>query len=193
MAVGVPLAHVVAPWAISRLLPRHGWETGGPRIWNVVGLMPIVLGIAGLVWIIVTAFVQTPRRLELRLVPAFLLTRGPYAFSRNPMYVSELTLWLGWAVFYGSAGVLIGLVVFFAVLVAGARFEERLLKAHFGEAFARTGTGFRDGLDRDLNANPTGHSREAGGRAPQWTSITHFGCSRWPAFSCCFRSACITG
>ena len=133
-AVGVPLGHGVAPWAISRLSPRYGWETGGPGIWNVVALMPIVLGIAGLIWIMVTAFGQAPERMEL-LRPSFLLTRGPYAYSRNPMYASELALWLGWAVFYGSAGVLIGLVVFFAVLVAGVRYEERVLAARFGEVY----------------------------------------------------------
>ena len=149
-AVGVPLGHGVAPWAISRLSTRYGWETGGPGTWNVVGLMPIVFGIAGLIWIMVTAFKQTPGRLELRLVPAFLLTRGPYAFSRNPMYVSELTLWRGWAVFYGRAGVLIGLVVFFAVLVAGARYEERLLEARFGEAYRA----YRSRVPRWLGPRP---------------------------------------
>jgi hypothetical protein len=41
------------------------------------------------------------------------------AASRNPMYVSELALWLGWAVFYGSVGVSIGLMILFAVLVPG--------------------------------------------------------------------------
>jgi protein-S-isoprenylcysteine O-methyltransferase Ste14 len=134
-AVGVPLGHVVAPWAISRLSPRYGWETSGPGIWNVTGLMPIATGIAGLIWTMVTAFGQAPERMELSRLPSFLLTRGPYAYSRNPMYASELVLWLGWAVFYGSAGVLIGLVVFFAVLVAAARYEERLLAARFGEVY----------------------------------------------------------
>jgi len=133
-AVGVPLAHGVAPWAISLLSPRYGWEPIGPGIWNFVGLIPIALGIAGLAWTMVAAFVQTPNRVELRL-PAFLLTQGPYAYSRNPMYDSELALWLGWAVFYGSVGVLIGFVILFAVLVPGVRYEERVLDARFGDAY----------------------------------------------------------
>lgn len=37
------------------------------------------------------------------------------------MYVSELALWLGWVVFYGNVGVLIGFVILFAVLLPGAR------------------------------------------------------------------------
>ena len=96
--------------------------------------MPIALGIAGLIWIMMVAFVETPDRIELPL-PTFLLTRGPYAYSRNPMYVSELTLWLGWAVFYGSVGVLIGFVILFAVLVPAVRYEERVLEARFGNAY----------------------------------------------------------
>ena len=125
-AVGVPLGHGVGPWAISLLSPRYGWATSGPGIWNSLGLMPIALGIAGLFWIMMVAFVESPKRIELRQA-AFLVTRGPYACSRNPMYVSELALWLGWAVFYGNVSVLIGFVILFAVLVPGARYEERVL------------------------------------------------------------------
>lgn len=133
-AVGVPLAHSVAPWAISLLSARRGWDTNGPGIWNLVGLLPIALGIAGLVWIAVAAFARAPQRVELRQ-PTFLLTSGPYAYSRNPMYVTELALWFGWAVFYGSVGVLIGFMIFLTVLVSGVWYEDRLLDARFGDAY----------------------------------------------------------
>jgi protein-S-isoprenylcysteine O-methyltransferase Ste14 len=82
----------------------HGWEPSGPGIWNVVGLMPIAFGIAGLVWTMIAALVESHREIELRSAQ-FLVTSGPYAYSRNPMYVSELALWLGWAIFYGHVGV----------------------------------------------------------------------------------------
>jgi acetyl esterase/lipase len=86
------------------------------------------------------AFAATPDRIELRL-PSFLLTRGPYAYSRNPMYVSELTLWLGWAVFYGNVGVLIGFVMLFALVIPGVRYEERVLAARFGDAYREYSSG----------------------------------------------------
>ena len=133
-AVGVPLGHGVLPWAISRLSIRHGWETSGPGIWNLVGLIPLALGIAGFVWIMCAAYVRTPDTVELRQ-PAFLLTSGPYAHSRNPMYVSELALWLGWTVFYGSIAVLIGFAILLAVLILAALYEERVLYARFGNAY----------------------------------------------------------
>jgi protein-S-isoprenylcysteine O-methyltransferase Ste14 len=133
-ALGVPLAHGVAPWAISQLSRRYGWESSSPGTWNVLGLVPIALGIGGLAWIMIAAFRESPKRIELRAA-AFLTTRGPYAFSRNPMYVSELTLWLGWAVFYGNVAVLIGFAIVFVALVASARYEERVLEARFGDAY----------------------------------------------------------
>ena len=133
-AVGVPLGHGVAPWAISLLSSRSGWASTGPSTWNLFGLVPIALGIAGLVWVMIAASIESPSRIELRSA-AFLMTRGPYAYSRNPMYVSELALWLGWSVFYGSLGVLVGFLILLAVLVPAARYEERVLEARFGESY----------------------------------------------------------
>jgi protein-S-isoprenylcysteine O-methyltransferase Ste14 len=148
-AVGVPLGHGGGPWAISLLSPRYGWSASSPGIWNVFGLMPIALGIAGLIWIMIVAFGESPTRIELRQA-SFLLTRGPYAYSRNPMYISELTLWLGWAVFYGNVGVLIGLVILLALLVPGARYEERVLEARFGDAYRA----YRSRVPRWLGPRP---------------------------------------
>jgi protein-S-isoprenylcysteine O-methyltransferase Ste14 len=51
------------------------------------------------------------------------------------MYVSELALWLGWAIFYAHVGVLIGFMILFAALVPSVRYEERVLDARFGEAY----------------------------------------------------------
>jgi len=79
---------------------------------------------------------RTPERVELEWTPKYLLMRGPYVFTRNPMYVAELALWLGWALFYGSVPVFVGFVVLGVVMnfVAVPR-EERALEARFGEAY----------------------------------------------------------
>jgi len=52
------------------------------------------------------------------------------------MYVAELALWLGWTVFFGSIGVLIG----FGVLLATVYFvlvplEESGLESAFGDVY----------------------------------------------------------
>ena len=64
-----------------------------------------------LLWLMVLGFTQgaeLPERVELDWSPKILLTRGPYGFSRHPMYLAEGALWLGWAILYGSAAVSIG-------------------------------------------------------------------------------------
>lgn len=56
--------------------------------------------------------------------------------TRNPMYVGELGLWLGWTVVYGSVAVLIGFVLL-SVLVQVVILprEERALRAHLGDVY----------------------------------------------------------
>ena len=80
-------------------------------------------------------FAQVPERVELNWEPKLLMTRGLYAFSRHPMYLTELALWLGWAVLYGSVVVLAGFAALFALVSVLAPREERALEAKFGEAY----------------------------------------------------------
>jgi protein-S-isoprenylcysteine O-methyltransferase Ste14 len=141
----IPLTHGVVPWAISSLTPRYGWTDGYPGLWNLLGIAPVVSGSAILIWVLVVAVSETPKRVELGLevnhsipiaTPSFLMMRGPYVFTRNPMYVAELGLWLGWTILFGSLGVLFGFVVGFALLnfVVLAR-EESGLEERFGALY----------------------------------------------------------
>jgi protein-S-isoprenylcysteine O-methyltransferase Ste14 len=62
--------------------------------------------------------------------------RGPYSLTRNPIYIAYLGLWLGWALFFGSVGVLVAwlllcLVANFIIVPQ----EERDLGAAFGEVY----------------------------------------------------------
>lgn len=136
--VGMPLAHGVVPWAISLVAPRYGWVEGRPEVWNLLGLIPIIIGIVLLIWIFVAGLRNVhriPERVE-GLVSPYLLTSGPYAFTRNPIYVAELALWVGWILFYGSVPVLITIAVLCVLgeLVVLPR-EERNLEARFGEVY----------------------------------------------------------
>jgi protein-S-isoprenylcysteine O-methyltransferase Ste14 len=64
------------------------------------------------------------------------MMHGPYKFTRNPMYVAELGLWLGWAIFFGSVLVLVGFLALWSVvtLIILPR-EERSLEAAFGQTY----------------------------------------------------------
>ncbi len=68
----------------------------------------------------------------------YLVVRGPYQFTRNPMYLSGMVIWLGWIIFYGSVAVLGGAVVFWgSVALLVVPWEEHKLEARFGEAYLR--------------------------------------------------------
>src|SRR5262245_28845326 len=132
------VAHGVLPWAISLLGPWYGWTDGSPTVWNLLGLVPVAVGVMGLLWLTVNGYAQiaqVPERVELNWEPKILMTRGPYAYSRHPMYLTELALWLGWAVLYGSIIVLAGFVALCVAVSILAPREERALEAKFGEAY----------------------------------------------------------
>jgi protein-S-isoprenylcysteine O-methyltransferase Ste14 len=83
-------------------------------------------------------FHELPRRLALaeRTTP-YLVTYGPFAWTRNPMYVAFLTLWLGWALWYGSIVLFLGLPLLWWHVTSLVPREERDLEARFGEAYLR--------------------------------------------------------
>lgn len=134
-----PLALIVwevIPWAISLLTSRYGWVAGSPGLWNWLGLIPVLFGTIGLLWGVYLHSAQSPEGIEWELDKSYLLNRGPYAFSRHPMYVSELILLLGWVIFYGSLALLITFAVWFLFFNYFAMpQEERAMEAHFGDAY----------------------------------------------------------
>lgn len=106
----------------------------GPGI-QVMGIAPLLLGGAIFTWAR-AAF----RRHRTTLMPwtptSALVTDGPYGYSRNPVYLSFALMYLGLALAFDSAYVLILLVVVVALF---DRFqiprEERYLRALFGVAY----------------------------------------------------------
>ena len=130
------LVHVALPWGLSSLSTRHGWIDGRPGKWNLLALVLVVVGIAGTLWMMALHILASPGSfVELRPTRQ-LLTPGPYAASRNPMYLFELTFWFGWALFYGSIAVLIGFLLWLAMFhFVIVPWEERDLEARFGDAY----------------------------------------------------------
>ena len=142
--VGATAVHVLLPWALSRTAVRHGW-TGGlpdlPNLPNLAGLLLVGAGFWVYAWSARQHFLQAPQGWKVEKTahyptPAYLLTGGPYRYSRHPLYLAELCIWIGWMIFYGS----LALVAIFAAgaLIMGPlvlRREERGLEARFGDAY----------------------------------------------------------
>jgi protein-S-isoprenylcysteine O-methyltransferase Ste14 len=124
------------PWAVSLLTPRYGWQAGRPGIWNLLGLIPLAVGIAGSVWTLGLHFAESREGLDFEPDKNYLITRGAYAFSRNPMYLFELPLLLGWVIFYGSVALLIAFLIWWAhINFVQVPSEERTIEARFGETY----------------------------------------------------------
>jgi protein-S-isoprenylcysteine O-methyltransferase Ste14 len=134
--VAIPIGHGVVPWALSRLAERHGWNGGFPSAWNLSGLGPIAFGIGILAWVAIVAARNVPARVDRSVTASYLVTEGPYRFTRNPMYVGELSLWLGWAILFGSLVVALGFAVLAAILqLILVPWEERSLRRRLGDRY----------------------------------------------------------
>lgn len=131
------LFYLGAPAGLADSSARHGWHRGRPGAGNRLGLMLLLPGLLGIVWVACLHISRFPRKLEVpRAAPAYLICEGPYRFSRNPMYVAGIATWLGWAAYYGSAPVLAGALAFWsAIALVAVPLEERALESRSGDGY----------------------------------------------------------
>ncbi|HEX8068445.1 MAG TPA: isoprenylcysteine carboxylmethyltransferase family protein [Pyrinomonadaceae bacterium] len=128
-------------WAVPRafrpLVAAHAWV-------NAALLALAVLTAAGSVWLTAWALRTLGREWSLtaRLVEGHrLVTTGPYALVRHPIYTGMAGLLLATGLTYSRPSALVlALVVFWAGTLVRVRSEEGLLRAAFGaeyDAYAR--------------------------------------------------------
>jgi protein-S-isoprenylcysteine O-methyltransferase Ste14 len=122
--------------AIPALILNATGTSGDGGVLRLVGLVPLVLGIAILAWCFAGFIVEgegTPAPYD---PPHRLVTGRLYGWMRNPMYVAVVTILLGEAMFYGSVALLLWAIVvgilfnFFVVF-----YEEPTLRRRFGPAY----------------------------------------------------------
>ena len=115
--LGVPL---IAPGIMS------------PQLW-AIGLALIVVGEGWRLWGVAAAGTTTRRRS--RAVQR-LVTYGPFAWSRNPLYNGNFLIWMGFVVISGVLWFLpIAIVLFALEYSLIVRFEEGVLESIFGEEY----------------------------------------------------------
>ena len=103
-----------------------------PAVW-IAGPLLVIAG-EGLRWWAVGQIGVISRTRATRLGP--LITSGPFALCRNPLYVGNLVLWAGFTVWSGLLWMLPAtLGVFVLYYRSIIEWEEALLADRFGEAY----------------------------------------------------------
>ena len=136
----LPIPFALLPIGLSALADRHGWD-GGPGALNLLGLVPLALGVAGFAWVLAGHFRAAPEGWEAQGLgpaaqPEYVLDSGPYAWARHPLYLAEDLTYLGWAIFLGSVPVALLLAAFVVGHLLIAPWEEQRLLARFPVAYA---------------------------------------------------------
>jgi protein-S-isoprenylcysteine O-methyltransferase Ste14 len=107
-----------------------------PGLPNLLGLAITGGGVFLLLWCIKLHVTRYSTLSPVDSYPPFLLVGGPYRFSRNPMYIADVAIWLGWALFYGSIPVLLASLCFAGFLAfVHVPSEERQLLARFSDEY----------------------------------------------------------
>lgn len=123
---------VAAAVGLAMLFPDPA-AISGP--WRLLGLFPLVLGS----WLHTRAarsFHERMTTVRADGTPRALVTDGPYARTRNPMYLAGVVILLGLAILLGSLAPLLAPVAYGAA--AHAHFlpaEEKVMEDRFGEAY----------------------------------------------------------
>ncbi|MBC7953050.1 MAG: isoprenylcysteine carboxylmethyltransferase family protein [Rhodospirillaceae bacterium] len=106
-----------------------------PQAWMWTGALPVAVGLGLAAWSALTfrrhrTSVHPFRRAD------SLVTVGPFAFSRNPIYLGMALVLLGVAVALGTASPVLIIPIFMAVIDRCIiRDEERMLAETFGDTF----------------------------------------------------------
>ena len=107
----------------------------GAAFWTVLGALLVLGGVALMAWAIVTMNRAAANVMPHRAATA-LVTHGPFARSRNPIYVADVMIVAGLGLAFGNAWMLLGALVLALLLrELAAKREERHLAERFGAAW----------------------------------------------------------
>lgn len=123
------IAHLLVLW----LLPNRGGGTG--RAWDLAGVALISVGVVLMIWATATMLARRTPVMPGQ-APEALVTDGPFVLTRNPIYLGDVLVVAGAALWMGPLWGIVLVVPLMAVLTV--RFiqpEEARLRERFGTDF----------------------------------------------------------
>jgi protein-S-isoprenylcysteine O-methyltransferase Ste14 len=127
------LAFLALPGTVAFLVPLLLFAPNGTASFvDPLGLVPLTVGIALLLWCVREFYVVGRGTLAPWSPPEAIVTTGPYQFSRNPMYIAVLLVLWGWAIGFQSWPLVIyALAIMVAFQLRVRFFEEPWLERTF--------------------------------------------------------------
>lgn len=103
--------------------------------WNLIGLPLIVIGLLIAVWV-ESIFKREQTTVKPFEKSSVLVTSGPFRFSRNPMYLGMVVIFIGIAIVLGTFLSLIGAIAFLITMnLKFIKFEEVKMEETFGAQY----------------------------------------------------------
>jgi len=108
-----------------------------PKPLNLIGWLLVIVGLA-LTTYSVSMLISRRTTPDPGGVPSSLLTKGPYAFSRNPIYFADLIIATGAAIILSSLAAFVAPFLFLVIVNSVViPFEERNLRQVFGQEYEK--------------------------------------------------------
>ena len=121
-------------WLINYLFPQFRFIFG---IYRYIGIVILILGLS-ITFYSFYLFKKNKTPILPGEKPKFMVAKGTYKFTRNPMYLGVTTALLGISIYIGNLLSLISPVVFFLIMnYIYIPFEERLMENIFKKDYVR--------------------------------------------------------
>jgi protein-S-isoprenylcysteine O-methyltransferase Ste14 len=122
----LPVPFIVVPFVWRGVMTPRSW---------LFGLLVVAFGESLRLWGVAAAGPETRRRSR---VVTRLVTHGPFAWMRNPLYFGNFFIWTGFSVIAGLQWfVPIAVLVFALEYTPIVRYEEAVLETTFGDEYLR--------------------------------------------------------
>jgi protein-S-isoprenylcysteine O-methyltransferase Ste14 len=130
--IALPEPHIIGMLASGALHLARPWRLpGDKRLYKSAGWILVGAGVA-----ISASAVRVASDVDLER-PCTLVSSGPYAISRNPMYVGWTSLYLGGALVTRNAWMVGSLPLLGGIIHREVLREEHMLEGAFGEVYVR--------------------------------------------------------